>query len=110
VSACVDAGATVKACGVAVDRPAGEKLGTDVGQQGIGTETVRNWVNQAGIDGGQRPGRTSEEQRRLAELEKENRELRRDHAHRSRRGCCCGPVRSFSSTVCGRPAPGPRLG
>ena len=47
------------------------------GQLGIGTETLRNWVNQAQIDGGQRPGVTSEDKRRIAELEKENRELRR---------------------------------
>ena len=38
---------------------------------------MRNWVNQAEIDGGHRPGTTSEERRRIAELEKENRELRR---------------------------------
>ena len=43
----------------------------------MGTETLRNWVNQAEVDGGQRPGTTSEDQRRIAELEKENRELRR---------------------------------
>jgi transposase len=43
----------------------------------VGTETLRNWVNQAEVDGGQRPGTTSEERRRMAELEKENRELRR---------------------------------
>jgi transposase len=34
-------------------------------------------VNQAQIDGGQRPGVTSEDKRRIAELERENRELRR---------------------------------
>ena len=44
---------------------------------GIGTETLRNWVKQAEIDGGQRLGVTSEERRRIAELEKENWELRR---------------------------------
>jgi transposase len=58
----------------------GESLGV-IGriarQLGIGTETLRNWVNQARIDGGRRPGVTSEDKRRIAELEKENRELRR---------------------------------
>jgi transposase len=46
-------------------------------QLGIGTESLRNWVRQADIDSGKRPGMTSEEQRRIAELERENRELRR---------------------------------
>jgi transposase len=46
-------------------------------QLGIGTESLRNWVKQAGIDSGKRPGVTSAEQRRIAELERENRELRR---------------------------------
>jgi transposase len=46
-------------------------------QLGIGTESLRNWVKQAEIDSGKRPGVTSAEQRRIAELERENRELRR---------------------------------
>jgi transposase len=46
-------------------------------QLGVGTETLRYWVKQAEIDGGKRPGVTSEQSRRIAELEKENRELRR---------------------------------
>jgi transposase len=47
------------------------------GQLGINPETLRNWVTQAEIDGGVRPGTTTEEGRRLAELEREVRELRR---------------------------------
>jgi transposase len=35
------------------------------------------WVKQAEIGNGTRPGTTSEDQRRIAELERENRELRR---------------------------------
>jgi transposase len=46
-------------------------------QLGVGTETLRNWVNQAEIDGGARPGVSSVEKARIAELERENRELRR---------------------------------
>src|SRR5262249_3494384 len=41
------------------------------------SETLRKWVRQAEIDDGQRPGVTSEEHRRIIELERENRELRR---------------------------------
>ena|SRR5256712_5209444 len=58
----------------------GERFGviTRVAKQlGIGTESLRSWVNQAETDAGKRPGVTSEERRRIAELEKENRELRR---------------------------------
>ena len=44
---------------------------------GINTETLRNWVEKAEIDSGQRPGTTSEDKERIAELEKEVRELRR---------------------------------
>ena len=47
------------------------------GQLGINPETLRNWVTQAEIDQGARPGTTTEEGRRVAELEREVRELRR---------------------------------
>lgn len=46
-------------------------------QLGIHPETLRNWVRQAEIDVGHRPGTTSSDAERLAELEKEVRELRR---------------------------------
>src|SRR3979409_2805057 len=58
----------------------GERVGavTRVARQlGIGPESLRNWVKQADIDNGKRPGVTTAEQRRIAELERENRELRR---------------------------------
>ena len=44
---------------------------------GINPETLRNWVEKAEIDSGQRPGTTMEDKRRIAELEREVRELRR---------------------------------
>jgi transposase len=58
----------------------GERVGavTRVARQlGIGPESLRNWVKQADVDNGKRPGVSTEQQRRIAELERENRELRR---------------------------------
>jgi len=50
-----------------------------VGEQlGINPETLRNWVQQAEIDAGARPGTTTSDAQRLAE--RENRELRRANA------------------------------
>src|SRR6266487_3711831 len=46
-------------------------------QPGINTETLRNWVNKAEVDSGQRPGTTTEDRKRIAEREREVRELRR---------------------------------
>jgi len=49
-----------------------------VGEQlGINPETLRGWVSQAEVDAGARAGTTTAEARRVAELERENRELRR---------------------------------
>ncbi len=43
------------------------------------TETaVREWVQQAEVDAGERPGLTGDERRELAELRRENRRLRED--------------------------------
>ena len=44
---------------------------------GVNRETLRGWVRQAEIDGGQRPGISTGDAQRSAELERENRELRR---------------------------------
>ena len=49
-------------------------------QLGIGEQTLRNWVERAEIDTGKRPGTTTEDKERIAELEKEVRELRRANA------------------------------
>lgn len=49
-------------------------------QLGVHPEALRTWVKRAEIDGGGRPGVTSEEQRRIWELEREVRELRRANA------------------------------
>ena len=49
-----------------------------VGEQlGINGDTLRNWVQRDRIDTGDLAGATSADAARLAELEKENRELRR---------------------------------
>src|SRR2546425_9901030 len=58
----------------------GERMGavSRVARQlGIGPESLRNWVKQADVDNGKRPGVSTEQQRRITELERENRELRR---------------------------------
>ena len=44
---------------------------------GVHPSTVREWVRRHEVDGGHRPGLTTQERARLAELERENRELRR---------------------------------
>nr|WP_226344066.1 IS3 family transposase [Agilicoccus flavus] len=46
-------------------------------QLGVHPEALRTWVRQAEIDGGVRPGTTTDDAQRLAELEREVRELRR---------------------------------
>jgi transposase len=46
-------------------------------QLGIHPEALRTWVRQAEIDGGLRPGITTDDTSRVSELEREVRELRR---------------------------------
>ena len=49
-----------------------------VGRQlGINVETLRRWVYRYEVDHGTRAGVTSDDKLRIAELERENRELRR---------------------------------
>lgn len=61
-----------------------KELGSDHGtvkrvadQLGIGTESLRNWVNQADIDAGDRAGLSTDDAERIRRLEQENRELKR---------------------------------
>ena len=52
-----------------------------IGEQlGINAETLRGWVSQAEIAAGARPGTTSSEAEKIAQLERDNRELRRPNA------------------------------
>ena len=46
-------------------------------QLGIHPEALRTWVRQAEIDGGLRPGTSTDDTARISELEREVRELRR---------------------------------
>ena len=58
----------------------GERFGvvTRIARQlGIGTESLRGWLKQADVDDGRRPGTSTRDAQRVAELERENRELKR---------------------------------
>jgi transposase len=46
-------------------------------QLGVGSESLRSWVKQSDIDGGKRPGITTDDAARIKELEREVAELRR---------------------------------
>ena len=46
-------------------------------QLGVGAESLRGWRKQADIDAGNRPGTSSADAARIAELEREVRDLRR---------------------------------
>jgi len=44
---------------------------------GVNPDTLRGWFKQTAIDAGRRPGTTTDDARRIRELERENRELKR---------------------------------
>jgi transposase len=76
-----------KAQAVRMVRTLREELGTSQGtvkrvaaQLGYGVESVRTWVRQDEIDAGEVSGTTTADQARIAELEQENRELKRANA------------------------------
>ena len=46
-------------------------------QLGVHPEALRNWVRRAEVDGGARPGLSTDDQARITALEREVRELRR---------------------------------
>ena len=63
-----------------IRRESGESHGviTRVARElGVGTESLRGWVNRADIDSGNRPGTSTADADRIRELEREVKELRR---------------------------------
>jgi len=52
-------------------------IGRVARQLGVGPESLRGWVKQVEIDSGGKPGTTTADARRIAELEREVRDLRR---------------------------------
>ena len=51
---------------------------TSIAQKvGVTPETLRTWVRRVQVDGGLRPGLTTDERQKLKDLEKEVKELRR---------------------------------
>jgi len=57
--------------------PADQSVLSRVARQlDVGLESLRTWVKQADVDGGLRPGLTTDEQAELAELRREIKELR----------------------------------
>jgi transposase len=52
-------------------------IGSIASKCGMTPETLRKWVRRAEVDAGSRPGLMTDERKRLTELERENRELRR---------------------------------
>jgi transposase len=63
-----------------VERESGRSQGAIAGvaaKLGINRESLRRWVRQAQVDDGARSGTTTGEAQLIADLERENRELRR---------------------------------
>ena len=47
------------------------------GRVGVNADTLRGWCKQADINAGKRPGTTTDDAKRIKDLEVENRELKR---------------------------------
>ena len=82
---------------------------------GVTAQTLHAWVRQAEVDGGARSGLTTDEKKRMKELERENKELRRANEilkalrFRSREGRSVAAVHSGLSSVPGaKSIPRPR--
>ncbi|MGH9165434.1 MAG: transposase, partial [Acidimicrobiales bacterium] len=63
-----------------IDEQGGQRFGVVARvarQLGVGTESLRGWLKKAEVDGGRRPGTSTGDAQRIAELEREVRELRR---------------------------------
>jgi putative transposase len=63
-----------------IDEQGGQRFGvvTRVARElGVGTESLRGWLKQAEIDAGRRQGTSTADKERIAQLEREVRELRR---------------------------------
>ncbi|MFP5576915.1 MAG: hypothetical protein ACLGIZ_01610 [Acidimicrobiia bacterium] len=60
-------------------------------REGVGKESVRRWVVQAHIDGGQRQGPTSEELAEIRELKAKVRRLEQDNEILRQGGCRMNP-------------------
>jgi transposase len=58
----------------ATSKGALSRIGAELG---INPETLRNWVNQAEIDQGHRTGTSTSDAEKIAQLERDNKELRR---------------------------------
>lgn len=70
----------VRMCQELIAEQGGQRHGvvTRVARElGIGTESLRGWLKQADVDDGRRPGTSTADKERIAQLERENRELRR---------------------------------
>ena len=100
-----------KADAVRMVRTLRAELGTEHGtvqrvaaQLGYGVESVRLWVRQADIDDGHVPGVSTADAARMAQLEQENRELKRANEMAGSTGERTGPVtlRNHSSTGASR--------
>ena len=57
---------------------------------GIGAESLRGWLKQAEVDAGRRQGVSTADKERIAQLERENRELRRANDMAGSGGGCNG--------------------